>query len=91
MAQVRVLNDTLSIYIALLYVIANHDLLGTVEPRDAYRVSMLGLFHAIHQVMRSTMITGSAILPDFETFPRENRLLRSKSLNPETYNSSYGT
>ena len=52
------LNDTLSI--ALLYVIANNDLLGTVEPRDAYRVSILGLFHAIHQVMRSTMITGSA-------------------------------
>ena len=30
-------------------------------------------------------------IPEFETFPRENRLLRSKSLNPETYNSSYGT
>ena len=43
------------------YLIANNDLFGTVEPRDASRVTMLGLFRAIHQVMRSTMITGSAI------------------------------
>ena len=59
MAQVRVLNDTLSK--ASPYLIANNDLFGTVEPRDASRVTMLGLFRAIHQVMRSTMITGSAI------------------------------
>ena len=58
MAQVRVLNDALSI--ASPYLIANNDLFGTVEPRDASRVTMLGLFRAIHQVMRSTMITGSA-------------------------------
>ena len=58
MAQVRVLNDSLSI--ASPYLIANNDLVGTVEPRDASNVTMLGLFHAMHQVMRSTMITGSA-------------------------------
>ena len=55
-AQVRVLNAALSI--ASPYAIANNDLLGIVEPRDA---SMLGFFHAIHQVMRSMMITGFAI------------------------------
>ena len=43
-AQVRVLSDTLSI--TLPYLIANNDLLGIVEPRDASRVSMLGFFHA---------------------------------------------
>ena len=59
MAQVRVLNAALSI--ASPYTIANNDLLGIVEPRDASRVSMLGFFHAIHQVMRSMMITGFAI------------------------------
>ena len=58
-AQVRVLNAALSI--ASPYTIANNDLLGIVEPRDASRVSMLGFFHAIHQVMRSMMITGFAI------------------------------
>ena len=59
MAQVRVLNDTLSIALPYL-LIANHDPLGTVYPRNASRVTMLGPFHAIYQVMRSTMITGSA-------------------------------
>ena len=58
-AQVRVLNAALSI--ASPYTIANNDLLGIVEPRDASRVSMLGFFQAIHQVMRSMMITGFAI------------------------------
>ena len=47
--------------VSLHYLIANNNLLGTVEPRDASRVTILGLFLAIHQVMRSTMITGSAI------------------------------
>ena len=37
MAQVRVLNDTLSK--ASPYLIANNDLFGTVEPRDASRVT----------------------------------------------------
>ena len=59
MAQLRVLNDALSI--ASPYMIANNDLLGIVEPRDASRVSIFGFFHAIHQVMRSMMITGFAM------------------------------
>ena len=46
MAQIRVLNDTLSI--TLSYLIANNDLLGTVDLRDASRVTMLGLFHAFN-------------------------------------------
>ena len=60
MAQVRVLNYTLSI--ASPYLIAKNDLciLGTVGPRDASRDTMLGLFRGIHQIMRSTMITGPA-------------------------------
>ena len=58
-AQIRVLNDALSI--ASPYMSANNDLLGIVEPRDASRVSLFGFFHAIHQVMRSMMITGFAI------------------------------
>ena len=59
MAQIRVLNDALSI--ASPYTIANNDLLGIVEPRDASRDSIFGFFHAIHQVMRSMIITRFAI------------------------------
>ena len=51
MAQMRVLNDTLSI--SSPYLIAKNNLLGTVEPTDASRVTILGLFryssdHEIH-------------------------------------------
>ena len=52
MAQFCALNDIL-VCKALPHLIANNDLLGTVDPRDAsmHRVRMLGLFHAINQVI----------------------------------------